>query len=746
MRCAGEELPRGFRVAIRRLLAAAEHVRSLPHHTHTHTSIYTPLFTGSWPAALRDVVDTVAHQVDDVPFYALVEDLPTGSISEEILVALEAACEFFVDELLTLEGELSQSRRSSGFRDWASIDWDGEDAFFEFVASGNASVLRRTNVEALLALPLVVSRQKSERRRGNSRGNAIALNIVICGGRFFVSVGSDADSDDDESPSRGSGSGAALRSARLPSELPGDALLASRRGDRDTSPSRLRSYRTEASGFSELVIHGARNFSWMRAHAGSRPTAAAVTGPTLEVAQKHAAPSEGYNQTYIVRSSADGVPSSLRQVFFRCGNYCYSGQVDLGVRGTIGLAVLPRTVARLQSQQGHLSYVGEWNRVSSNVGFTAASASLSRAAQFMQQQMMSDATIESMIRHGGGGSLDDMDDAEENWINDESESFFEVKCRYALDGLKNIDFVASKMYMRGVVLVTVLHGSSVYSSIADAETADCPLLDTRFPDFEQRGRALKLRVFAASRTDPWEGLTLWQRGLKSTSVSSVSARTSGAAKEASKKAHDEDDAFIAQRHDEEDNARHSDGRYRQTYVILEPGETGGLSGLGGAAAAAAAASAGAPNAATQREVLFEFGTWCYAGKIELGVNALQKKDLPHIVPVLQLQQSNLKYCCRGSQVPARSRFFPALRASRIAASFLEQELCDDDTLRTLGNLADSPVYSWINDTASGETSMHGCQPYFELAMRQSAGTTAEDFEGIEFVASKHYMRSIILYV
>ena len=193
--------------------------------------------------------------------------------------------------------------------------------------------------------------------------------------------------------------------------------------------------------------------------------------------------------------------------------------------------------------------------------------------------------------------------------------------------------------------------------------------------------------------------------------------------------------YVAQRNDEEGNARHTDGRYRQTYVILEPGETGGLSGLGGAAAAAAAATAGAPNAATQREVLFEFGTWCYAGKIELGVNALSKKDLPHIVPVLQLQQSNLKYCCRGSQVPSRSRFYPALRASRIAASFLEQELCDDDTLRTLANLASSPVYSWINDAASGETSMHGCQPYFELAMRQTARRHA-DFEGIEFVASK----------
>lgn len=101
------------------------------------------------------------------------------------------------------------------------------------------------------------------------------------------------------------------------------------------------------------------------------------------------------------------------------------------------------------------------------------------------------------------------------------------------------------MYMRGVVLVTVLHGSSVYASIADAETADCPLLDTRFPDFEQRGRALQLRVYAADRTDPWEGLTLWQRGLQGTSVTSVSARTGGAAKEASKKAHDEDDACVA---------------------------------------------------------------------------------------------------------------------------------------------------------------------------------------------------------
>ena len=312
----------------------------------------------------------------------------------------------------------------------ASIEWEAEDAYFEFVASGAAHVLRRTNVEALLALPLVISRQLPARRRGNSRGSAIALNIVICGGRFFVSIGTDVE----DAPRSGEEDvGERLRTARFPAELPGDALLASRRAERDTSPSRLRSYRTEANGFSELVIHGARNFAWMRAHASSRPSpsAAAASGPTLERAQKHAAPSEGYNQTYIVRAAEGGASaaSSIREVFFRCGNYCYSGRVDLGVRGTIGLSVLPRTVARLQSQQGLLSYVGEWNRVSSDVGFTAAGASLSRAAEFMQSQMMSDATIEAMIRHGGGGQLDDNDDADEAWVNDETESFFEVRCR-----------------------------------------------------------------------------------------------------------------------------------------------------------------------------------------------------------------------------------------------------------------------------------------------------------------------------
>lgn len=69
--------------------------------------------------------------------------------------------------------------------------------------------------------------------------------------------------------------------------------------------------------------------------------------------------SGGYNQTYIVlksgtesgfKSDSDG-----REVLFRCGNWCYAGQIQFG-NLVMGLVDLPIIIPTLQKQQGSLRY------------------------------------------------------------------------------------------------------------------------------------------------------------------------------------------------------------------------------------------------------------------------------------------------------------------------------------------------------------------------------------------------------
>jgi hypothetical protein len=67
---------------------------------------------------------------------------------------------------------------------------------------------------------------------------------------------------------------------------------------------------------------------------------------------------EGYNQTYLIMANgaaADSKASDDHEVFFRCGNWCYKGQIQFG-----GVALnteeLPVLIPVLQRQQGSLRY------------------------------------------------------------------------------------------------------------------------------------------------------------------------------------------------------------------------------------------------------------------------------------------------------------------------------------------------------------------------------------------------------
>lgn len=75
---------------------------------------------------------------------------------------------------------------------------------------------------------------------------------------------------------------------------------------------------------------------------------------------------EGYNQTYLIMSNnenssnSNDEKSSLdnkddHEVFFRCGNWCYKGQIQFG-----GIALkteeIPILIPLLQKQQGSLRY------------------------------------------------------------------------------------------------------------------------------------------------------------------------------------------------------------------------------------------------------------------------------------------------------------------------------------------------------------------------------------------------------
>jgi len=81
---------------------------------------------------------------------------------------------------------------------------------------------------------------------------------------------------------------------------------------------------------------------------------------TEKPSAKQALLSGGYNQIYaILKSNEENVDSksveSVNEVFFRCGNWCYKGNVQFnGIN--MGLSDLPVIIPTLQRQQGSLRF------------------------------------------------------------------------------------------------------------------------------------------------------------------------------------------------------------------------------------------------------------------------------------------------------------------------------------------------------------------------------------------------------
>ena len=75
---------------------------------------------------------------------------------------------------------------------------------------------------------------------------------------------------------------------------------------------------------------------------------------------KQALLSGGYNQIYAILKSDNLISDSksaesINEVFFRCGNWCYKGNVQFNGLN-IGLSDLPVIIPTLQRQQGSLRY------------------------------------------------------------------------------------------------------------------------------------------------------------------------------------------------------------------------------------------------------------------------------------------------------------------------------------------------------------------------------------------------------
>ena len=143
-----------------------------------------------------------------------------------------------------------------------------------------------------------------------------------------------------------------------------------------------------------------------------------------------------YNQTYLIRTpdagedareakglsddSDDGDSDSYveRRVMFRCGNWCYTGNITLE-KSRVLLSDLPRVIPTLQRQQNRLHFYCNASSVPSESSFKEPMAFVNEAAEFAARELASD-TVHDELRKWTDVY---------GWMeNDQANTYFEIQC------------------------------------------------------------------------------------------------------------------------------------------------------------------------------------------------------------------------------------------------------------------------------------------------------------------------------
>lgn len=386
----------------------------------------------------------------------------------------------------------------------------------------------------------------------------------------------------------------------------------------------------------------------------------------------------GYNQTYIIRSST----SAIHEVLFRCGNWCYAGRVDLG-GSKVELADLPVVIPALQKQQGSLQYLCEWKAMPHSSPYFVPLETLYDAFDFIGAELGSERIERKMIKAA----------MEHPWIDDDVEhkNFFELQSG-GYECFDDIDIIASKTFVRGLVLLIIYYQRSFFIVLNEGE-GEQPLLDVRFPDLSAHLQGVHLQNYREDDCTNMKKLMLWQAVKTSKQLSPVRPV----------KLQCKDVSGVG---------------YNQTFLIRRTQPLDGST-----------------QPQSLREVLFRFGNWCYNGHVDLGPR-LELSDIPLIIPMLRRQQSALTFMCEVSKMPATSLFTPSMEhLAETMPAIQEQLALSEQFIRGMNRKGSAEnalrVLEWLEDERTD------C--FFEIGVEK-----CDALKDVEAIASKIHVGGVVL--
>ncbi len=285
-------------------------------------------------------------------------------------------------------------------------------------------------------------------------------------------------------------------------------------------------------------------------------------------------------------------------------------------------------------------------------------------------------------------------------------------------GAQSAVVVFAKTFVADVMVTCIYYRGRCFLTLTEAASEEQQLVDTLFPQIFGRRRGLQLRAYDDAR---FSKLSVWEAsdpvpdaalGLSGDEEDDEAGEGAGESRGGAEEEGESPRGGVEGRHALDARPGLEDLRgegYVQVYMVMRPRGGGGGGG-----------------SSTRREALFRFGSWVYAGQVDLGVPRLHLGDVPDVLPALQRQQGLLGFLCEAASFPAEHPLTGAVHQFMSAVAFLEKEMVAAEPI--LSKLAEEGVTSWIDAEWAAS--------FFELAFEETP-----ELRQVEVIACKVYFRS-----
>ncbi len=254
--------------------------------------------------------------------------------------------------------------------------------------------------------------------------------------------------------------------------------------------------------------------------------------------------------------------------------------------------------------------------------YQRAVRSINEVQSFLEQELTSSSVLCTLDNH-------------KNDLNLFEEGHYFELVGYIPDDFSMIECICAKSYTDSGLCLIIIYFEGVFYSVLSDISDDEPLLDVDFPDVSQEGDGITLTTYddvegqeASKESFRWLKLSIWQTRSQMDETSSYESSQVSIVSLPSVD-------------------------YAQTYCILKPSINKGNK--------------------SNRDVLFRFGNWCYAGEVEL-IDKLNVQDIPHVIPALRIQQHNLAFLSSVSELPHDNVFSETLMENSRIMNLLESEI------------------------------------------------------------------------